>query len=830
MHGYVGIDLGTTNSAICSYDGAAVRLHLSPEQTEVTPSAIYINNRGARYVGRHAYDQSALSPDNAAVGFKRLMGTSTPVRLPAVGVTMTPEECSAEILKVLFGYLPEEIRDGEAAGTVITVPAAFNQMQKDATLAAAGMAGIGRVALMQEPVAAVMSVMRQHSGDGVFLIYDLGGGTLDVALAESMGGRVSLLAHGGIAMCGGRDIDRSLRDALILPWLRDRFDLPADLLADPAHRRLLRLAEHAAERAKIELSSREDAIIALDEAQLGARDAAGRELFLDIPLRRAELDALAAPLVASSVAAVRETLAKAGLSARDVGRIVFVGGPTQYKPLRDKVAAELGIAPSTDVKPMTAVAEGAAVFAESIDWSTASRGRKRSRATLDFGGALEMRFTYAARTPDARSRVALAARGAVAPGAEFQIDSLDTGWSSGRLPLADGAICELPLARPGENLFKVFVFGPDGGVVALQQDRLTITRTAATVDAIPASHAIGIEVLSRTGGKPVIEYLVQDGEMLPKKGRLTVKAAASLRSGAATALRFKLWEGGIADPITDNRFIGTFEIGGRDFSDGVIAAGADLVCDYEVLDSGNVVLEVSVPSIGNSFQSGRNFYSRQQAQIDFSQSDKLVAEEGEALRKRITAITTLVEDRRLDEALDKVERGVGGARPADPEGAKKAHDDIQDAKRLLAQTRRDHLRAIRGIELARVVDYFDNAARQHARPIEAEAFDNLVRTARRAIDAGSPDFESYLEELRHKYFDVLWKQDWFVIDRFRWLADSGHLFPDAAKHAGLAATGTQALDAGDMPGLRRVVAEMDNLRFIASNEADLMAAANIIRS
>ena len=97
-------------------------------------------------------------------------------------------------------------------GTVITVPAAFDQMQKEATMEAATLAGIGKVALMQEPVAAVMSAMRSRNTDGMFLIYDLGGGTLDIAIAESIGGRVNLLEHGGIAMCGGRDFDRVLVD------------------------------------------------------------------------------------------------------------------------------------------------------------------------------------------------------------------------------------------------------------------------------------------------------------------------------------------------------------------------------------------------------------------------------------------------------------------------------------------------------------------------------------------------------------------------------------------------------------------------------------------
>ena len=110
------------------------------------------------------------------------------------------EQCSAEILRSIHAYLPEDVRRRDD-GTVITVPAAFNQMQKDATLSAAEMAGIGTVALLQEPVAAVMSVMRKRSSDGVFVVYDLGGGTLDVALAQSVSGRVSLIAHGGISMC-----------------------------------------------------------------------------------------------------------------------------------------------------------------------------------------------------------------------------------------------------------------------------------------------------------------------------------------------------------------------------------------------------------------------------------------------------------------------------------------------------------------------------------------------------------------------------------------------------------------------------------------------------
>jgi len=828
---YVGIDLGTTNSAICSFDGESIRLYKSPEQHDVTPSAIFIDRRGNKYVGSRAYNNAARNPDNAAVLFKRLMGTSTPVKLPAVNLTMTPEECSAEVLRVLYGYLPEEIRDDGDTGTVITVPAAFNQMQKDSTMAAAEAAGLGRVALMQEPVAAVMSVMRQRKNDGVFVVYDLGGGTLDIAIAESISGRVTLLAHGGIAMCGGRDFDRILFDNIVKPWLLENFDLPEDLTTNPQFKSLLRMATWATEKAKIELSQKEEAVVSLPETELGVLDQAGEEIYIDITIDRKRYDGLIGPKVEESIVSARETLEKAGLSPHDVERVVFVGGPTHYKPLRDKVAFELGIAPSTDVNPMTAVAEGAAVFAESIDWASQSRGRKSARGAISAGGALDLSFNYIARTPDSKAKI-VAKLGSAAPaGVEFQIDSLDTGWSSGRIALKDGAGLELNLTKPGDNTFKVFVFDSNGGPVSLREDKIVIARTAASIDAIPASHSVGVEARDKVGGRLSLDYLVREGDQLPKKGKKTFKAGESLKAGSAGSIKFKLWEGDISDPINDNRFIGMFEIKGTDFDDGVIAAGAELICEYEVLDSGNIVLEVSVPSISGSFQSGRNFYSSQEGKVDYTNQAKNIQEQSDHTLQRLDEMASKVDDPRLEQAREKLEQaGTIKADEADPETAKQAMDHVQEAKRLLALTRKEHLKDIRQLELDKAVDFFDKVVRQHARPTEASSFDNLVKTAQRAIDNNSGDFESNLDDLRSRNFMILWRQDWFVIERFKWLAEDTYLFPDAREHAQLVAAGTEALKANDIDKLRAVVAHLDSIRIGSAGEDDMLAGANIVRS
>lgn len=828
---YVGIDLGTTNSAICSFDGESIRLYKSPEQHDVTPSAIFIDRRGNKYVGSRAYNNAARNPDNAAVLFKRLMGTSTPVKLPAVNLTMTPEECSAEVLRALYGYLPEEIRSNGDTGTVITVPAAFNQMQKDSTMAAADAAGLGRVALMQEPVAAVMSVMRQRKNDGVFVVYDLGGGTLDIAIAESISGRVTLLAHGGIAMCGGRDFDRILFDNVVKPWLLENFDLPEDLTTNPQFKSLLRMATWATEKAKIELSQKEDAVVSLPETELGVRDQAGEEIYIDITIDRKRYDGLIASKVEESIQSARETLEKAGLSPHDVERVVFVGGPTHYKPLRDKVAFELGIAPSTDVNPMTAVAEGAAVFAESIDWASQSRGRKSARGAISAGGGLDLSFNYIARTPDSKAKIVAKLNGPAPAGIEFQIDSLDTGWSSGRIALKDGASVELNLTKPGDNIFKVFVFDSNGGPVSLREDKIVIARTAASIDAIPASHSVGVEARDKVGGRLVLDYLVREGDQLPKKGKKSFKAGESLKAGSAGSIKFKLWEGDISDPINDNRFIGMFEIKGSDFDDDVIAAGAELICEYEVLDSGNIVLEVSVPSISGSFQSGRNFYSSQEGKVDYTNQAKNIQEQSEHTLQRLDEMAAKVDDPRLEQARERLEQ-AGTIKPgeADPETAKQAMDHVQEAKRLLALTRKEHLKDIRQLELDKAVDFFDKAVRQHARPSEASSFDNLVKTAQRAIDNNSGDFESHLDDLRGRNFMILWRQDWFVIDRFKWLAEDSYLFPDAREHAQLVAAGAEALKTNDIDKLRAVVAHLDSIRIGSAGEDDMLAGANIVRS
>jgi molecular chaperone DnaK len=827
---FVGIDLGTTNSAICSFDGEGVRLWKSPEQNDVTPSVIFYDKRGNKYIGSRAYNSAPHNPKNTARLFKRMMGSNTPIKLEAPGLKLTPEECSAEILKTLYAYLPEEIRNDPGTGTVVTVPAAFNQMQKDSTLQAVEMANIGNVALMQEPVAAVMSVMQKNKSEGIFLVYDLGGGTLDISIAQSISGNVNLLAHGGIEMCGGRDFDRRLVDNFVYPWLHSNFDLPDNFVAMPKYSSLTRIVDWATEKAKINLSSQDEANISLSEGETRVQDEGGNEIYLDINITRESLNQIIEDKIKDSINVSKETLEKAGLTIHDIERIVFVGGPTHYKPLRELVTSELAIPGSTELNPMTAVAEGAAIFAESVDWGSASRGRKSSKGSMSVSGNMDVSFNYIARTPDTKSKVMVKVNSGTTEGVEFQIDSADTGWTSGKIKLGNGVKVELLLLKSGDNIFKVFMFDPSGNPISLKTDQITIVRTAATIAGIPASHSIGIEVLEKIGGRPILDWLIRSGEPLPKKGKKIFKASETLRAGGSGSINFKLWEGEIEDPAEENLFIGPLKISGADFDDGVIAAGSELVFEYEIHDSGNVTFEVSIPSIGSSFHSGHNFYSRLDGQVDFTKAADHVVEAANSTLEKLESIEKHVSSNELDEAREKLQGALSvKSGESDPEVTKQAMDSIQEAKRKLSVVRQENLKMIWGIELEVVEEFFNNNVREHSRPSEEESFDALLRTAKDSIKHGDKEFENQVADLRGKNYEILWRQDWFALEVFKSYASKSELFCDAARFDELVLIGKEAMKADDISRLKEIVGQMEMIKIYSYNESDLLEAANIIR-
>jgi molecular chaperone DnaK len=204
-------------------------------------------------------------------------------------------------------------------------------------------------------------------------------------------------------------------------------------------------------------------------------------------------------------------------------------------------------------------------------------------------------------------------------------------------------------------------------------------------------------------------------------------------------------------------------------------------------------------------------------------------EEVRILRERTDAISDKVDDKRIDQARAKLDQASSiRADESDPETAKSAMDSILDAKKLLAKIRSDNQKEIRQIDLNRCMAFFDSHVRKYASQTDASSFDTLSKTAQRSIDSNSNDFENHLIKLRGKNFMILWRQDWFVIDRFKMFADRVYLFRDKRQHAELIRMGNEAVRKDDMEALRQVVYTLDSSRTDFNSDDDMLADANIV--
>ena len=348
MSKIIGIDLGTTNSCVSVIEGGEPVVIANAEGARTTPSVVGFTKTGERLVGQVAKRQAITNPDRTVSSIKRHMGTDYKVTID--GKDYTPQQISAMILQKLKAdaeaYLGEKVTDA-----VITVPAYFNDSQRQATKDAGTIAGLNVRRIINEPTAAALAYGADKDNDQKIMVYDLGGGTFDVSIIEMGDGVTEVLATNGDTHLGGDDFDQRIID-----WLADNFqkengiDLRQDKMAAQ------RLKE-AAEKAKIELSGVTSTAINLPFI---TADATGPK-HLDTTLTRAQFDALTADLVERTMGPVRKALADAGLKPSDLGKVLLVGGSTRIPAVQEAVKKEMGAEPFKGINPDECVSIGAAI-------------------------------------------------------------------------------------------------------------------------------------------------------------------------------------------------------------------------------------------------------------------------------------------------------------------------------------------------------------------------------------------------------------------------------------------------------------------------------------
>ena len=344
----IGIDLGTTNSCVAVMEGGKPVVVTNTEGARTTPSVVAFSKSGERLVGEPAKRQAVTNADKTISSIKRHMGTD--YRVAIDDKKYSPQEISAMILQKLKAdaenYLGEKVTEA-----VITVPAYFNDAQRQATKDAGKIAGLDVKRIINEPTAAALAYGLDNEKEQKIMVYDLGGGTFDVSIIEIGDGVIEVLATSGDNHLGGDDFDQKITDYMIAEFKKENgVDLSADKMA------LQRLKE-AAEKAKKELSTATTTNINLPFITATAEG----PKHLDMTLTRAKFDELTADLIARTERPVREALEGAGLTAAELDKVLLVGGSTRMISAQDKVRALTGKEPSKTLNPDECVAIGASI-------------------------------------------------------------------------------------------------------------------------------------------------------------------------------------------------------------------------------------------------------------------------------------------------------------------------------------------------------------------------------------------------------------------------------------------------------------------------------------
>jgi molecular chaperone DnaK len=832
MSGYMqfGIDLGTTNSCVARCEGDAVRIFQNNDLMNVTPSVVRQLKTGRTIVGKRAYNAVVDDPANVAFEFKRLIGDKQKFVFPATKREMSPEELSAEVLKSLRDDAHRATGETVSAA-VVTVPAAFGTLQCDATARAARLAGIEQCTLLQEPIAAAIAYgISPAMRDQRWLVYDLGGGTLDIAITSTRDGRLTVLEHRGDNLLGGKDIDREIVESYLLPALAAQFSLPDPQDAE-RYQLLFRRLAIKAEEAKIELSTRQDVIVSLLDI---GDDLKGRPIELEVNLRRADIEQVFRPLMERTLQLADQTLAGARMTGKDLNRILLVGGPTQMPYLRAALGDHLQAPVDHSLDPMTVVARGAAIYAATVELERPAAGAKAAP------GAVSLQLAYEPVSASTETQVA----GKILDANqqfEVRFDAQAGYWTSGWLPVSNNYF-EVNVSLQSGKIcpFYIYVRDKSGQPLDVQPNEFTI-RHGLVPSAPPLPHTISVEVV-RPNGRVELDPIFPRNTPLPTEKRIQYRARRTLRPGESGApLVVKLWEGEeVAEPEA-NDWVGNVQITPT-MVRRAIPENSELELFIRIDASRLITVEIFVPHLNQHFSEG--IYLAEHEQRSDSTAAATLNKDIVAFTDRLAALQAHLGENPNADAEMVLKNLQHSVQDLDIDVAvtaqQQALGDPDRARRLVAEARnlRSQVGALeRKVGVDRIISAGTKQAKNTINAVQetVERYGDTVD--RYEFDLARKELEQAAERLderavRHSvekliklHFGILQKQDWWWRDTFESMDKSDAAFrnPDAARH--WVAEGERAIREGKGGALREAIRQLWNLQTRSAAEEAKQRAA-----
>ena len=529
-----GIDLGTTNSAICRMEKGKPVIIKTDVLKDTMPSCVSFTKRKSVKAGDSAFNDmksdkrraskvGKKEASNAYVEFKRTMATTTRYYSSYMDKAYSSEELSAEVLKTLKSFVTDE----SFSSVVITVPAKFTVNQKTATLEAAKMAGFKHCELLQEPIAASMAYgLNTNEKNGVWMVFDFGGGTFDAALLKVEDGIMQVFDTEGDNYLGGKNLDYAIVDNIIIPYLMENYNI-SSTIADADKKEILRDAMKTwAEEVKNQLSFKEKEDILSDLGELG-EDEDGEEIELDLTITQAEAFDVMRPYFQKAVDICKNLLQRNHLSGSQINKLILVGGPTHSPLIRQMLKEQITPNVDTSIDPMTAVATGAALYASTLDAEISDDEIQIGTVKLELG--------YESTSVEASEWVSVKLTDRT-PLSKVWIELVraDKAWSSGKIEVdSTGNVIEVNLLESKPNSFNVLAYDDKGNAVPCFPSEITIIQ-GSKVGSAPLPYNIGIAIWDENKKRGVFRMVkgLEKNKPLPAVGVINdLKTSKQLRPG-----------------------------------------------------------------------------------------------------------------------------------------------------------------------------------------------------------------------------------------------------------------------------------------------------------
>jgi molecular chaperone DnaK len=580
-----GIDLGTTNSLLAKFEGGAVQVFKNPIGHKETLPSVVAFRGGRTIVGDKAREYISKDAGNVFGGFKRKMGSSENFFVPSTAAIINPIQLSAMVLKELknFIHTGEEL---EAA--VITIPASFDTIQSNATKKAGYEAGFKEVVLLQEPIAASLAFFNDSKKgipeSGHWLVYDLGGGTFDVALVSIIAGELRVVDHEGNNFLGGMDFDTAIIEQIIIPKIIEQTGDPTieEQLRNRngALEKLFYVLLHKAEEAKKELSQQDETEI---EFTLPGSD---EEMYVRIT--KEDLARIIHEKIWSTVELIHAILKRNNLQAPQVTNIIMVGGSTYIPYVRELVAKETKIPLAFDTDPTTAIAVGAAYYAGSKLSSVITAEAKIDAVELGLSDKKIKAIFQTVSSEEEEIYMAIPEEGDFT-NVFYRITRDDGGYDSGNKKV-DKRISEfLPLQKGVMNRFTIRFFDEQNNAVAVSHPPIDIMHGKFNVAGQPLPNDICLEVDDHENNSTKLQIIFERNDILPLKKTIYKEITRTIKKGSTDEIVINVLEGTRHSRPHSNLVIGAIEIKGTDLKTDLVK-GSDVEIKFEMNESRDLTI------------------------------------------------------------------------------------------------------------------------------------------------------------------------------------------------------------------------------------------------